>query len=543
MFTAVQESPQEWYDTSQVPGAPTNISLPEPDEDYAYASARLLSWFPVINSKGATYFQEDFDYDLLQTLVGKQANLQHDKTRIIGTIFAFDVTPEGIDIGVRIDRECADLQGMSLDDLRSGNYFDSVSVELTRDPTHSWFMAVDDGFNVVNKIPVNTGRNQGIRRTTVADPYKLMGNRVVERIKPARFTGVGFVPNPADATAKLFSVAASDDSEDKPRTSPDGNSDGMQNIDVYAPDHVDMSRDALTPGGNYADPGWQTDGKKRYPLNTPEHVASAARFFGREENRTKYKGEHLAHVDAAIAAAKKRFGIGDDNEHKQSASADNPTKETQSVDITELQARNAVLEADVARLTQEKEQASTEAAGKAELATELAQTKETLAAKETELASVTAERDTLVAANADREKAARVDAIVAELEAIKPCKTDEERNALRETAAMYSDDAGRLHVVKVERENEALKEKLAAVETPVAGADEAAAAQAAVDAAAAQAALDAQVAVDAATAAAANGETASADFKANRPKVAIAPAFVAQVTKKTYTKEELTEVF
>jgi phage shock protein A len=218
-FRSIPEAvSREWFDTEQA--GPIAYQLPDPDLDYAYAAARLLSFYPVVNTKGATYFREDVDDDLLNTLVGKQANLQHDKTRIIGTIFSAQVTEEGIDIGVRIDRECANLQGMDLEEMRSGNYFSHVSVELTKDPELSWFYAIDDEYNVIQKVPVTVGKDLNIRRTTTNDPYRLMGNRVVERIKPARFTGVGFVPNPADRTAALYAVAASEDSEDTEKPIP-----------------------------------------------------------------------------------------------------------------------------------------------------------------------------------------------------------------------------------------------------------------------------------------------------------------------------------
>lgn len=360
---------REWFDTEQV--GPLAFELPEPDIDYAYAAARLLSFYPIVNSKGATYFPDDIDDELLGTLVGKQANLEHDKTRIVGTIFAYRRTDEGIDIGVRIDRECANLQGMDLEEMRSGNYFSHVSVELTKDPEQSWYLGVDDGFNIVSKVPVLAGREQGIRRTTRSDPYMLMGNRVVERIKPARFTGVGFVPNPADKTAALYAVAASDDSVDKEKPPVDG-------------------------------------------------------------------GE------------------------PQSANADDSIMENESMNEAELKARIEALESDVARLTTEKEQASTEATNRVtEIQAELDAAKAALAAKETELASVTSERDQLVTEKETAAREARVNTLVDELVAILPAKDDAELATLRETAAQYIDEHGVIHSMKLERRNAALEAKIA----------------------------------------------------------------------------------
>jgi hypothetical protein len=66
------------------------------------------------------------------------------------------------------------------------------------------------------------------------------------------------------------------------------------------------------PYGNvhYADPGYQEDKKKRYPLDTEAHVRASASYFGMAKNRSKYSSEEKKKIDAAIAAAEKKFGIG-----------------------------------------------------------------------------------------------------------------------------------------------------------------------------------------------------------------------------------------
>lgn len=65
------------------------------------------------------------------------------------------------------------------------------------------------------------------------------------------------------------------------------------------------------PYGNvtYADPGYQPDHKKRYPLDTAEHVRAAANYFGRDSNRGKYTTAQQQHIDKAIRAAETKFGI------------------------------------------------------------------------------------------------------------------------------------------------------------------------------------------------------------------------------------------
>ncbi len=354
----------EWFDSDAA--ANPNISLPDPDEDYMYASARLLSWYPVVNSKGATYEPEDFPKTLLDTLIGKQANLEHDKTRVVGSIFAYDKNADGIDIGIRIDREQADMQGLDPTSLMQGAYFSHVSVELSKDPANSKFYAYDEQFNIKRTYPVLKGRDMGMRRTTANDPYVFQGNRIAERIKPARFTGVGFVPNPADTTAQLYAVAADDTSEER----------------------------------------------------------------------------RLAALPASTDAAK---------HESEDAMSD--------ADKAALEAKLAELETAVRTLKDEKEAAS------AATASEIETLKAKLASVETELASAVAERDTLKAEKETAAREAAIDALVAELVAIHPVEdTDEAKAALREKAASACGDDGVIRTLKLERTNEALVAKIAALE-------------------------------------------------------------------------------
>lgn len=60
---------------------------------------------------------------------------------------------------------------------------------------------------------------------------------------------------------------------------------------------------------NYADPGFRGD-KKRYPLDTPEHVRAAASYWGQSKNKSKYTPTERAHISARINAAKQKHKIG-----------------------------------------------------------------------------------------------------------------------------------------------------------------------------------------------------------------------------------------
>lgn len=61
----------------------------------------------------------------------------------------------------------------------------------------------------------------------------------------------------------------------------------------------------------YADPGYQADKQKRYPIDTEEHVRAALSYIGQKDNSSKYDPEDLKKVKDKIAAAAKKFGIGE----------------------------------------------------------------------------------------------------------------------------------------------------------------------------------------------------------------------------------------
>ncbi len=65
-----------------------------------------------------------------------------------------------------------------------------------------------------------------------------------------------------------------------------------------------IAADNKEPYGDvpYADPGYQSDKKKRYPLDTESHIRSAHNYFSQERNSSKYSPEQRAKIKARIAA-------------------------------------------------------------------------------------------------------------------------------------------------------------------------------------------------------------------------------------------------
>lgn len=102
----------------------------------------------------------------------------------------------------------------------------------------------------------------------------------------------------------------------KANTNPSPKDDDQQNN--KAADDADLDKGGDAPGdgskpyGNveYADPGYQADKKKRYPLDTKKHVKAALGYINQESNGKKYSPENLAKIKAKINAAAKKLGIG-----------------------------------------------------------------------------------------------------------------------------------------------------------------------------------------------------------------------------------------
>ena len=92
--------------------------------------------------------------------------------------------------------------------------------------------------------------------------------------------------------------------------------------DRSAQEGVQMSMDEFAttePYGDvkYADPGYR-DNRKRYPIDTPDHIRAAWSYINQAKNAKFYSEEQLASIKAKIKAAAKKAGI----EISDEASAD-----------------------------------------------------------------------------------------------------------------------------------------------------------------------------------------------------------------------------
>lgn len=73
----------------------------------------------------------------------------------------------------------------------------------------------------------------------------------------------------------------------------------------------------------YADPGYQEDGKKRYPLDSEEHCRAAWSYINKAENAAKYNSNELAMIKGKIRSALKKYGVKvEEDGDKMSVNAD-----------------------------------------------------------------------------------------------------------------------------------------------------------------------------------------------------------------------------
>lgn len=72
-----------------------------------------------------------------------------------------------------------------------------------------------------------------------------------------------------------------------------------------------LEKDAKEPYGDvtYADPGYQADKKKRYPLDSEQHVKAAWSYINVPKNAAKYSSNQLARIKGKIKSAAKKYGI------------------------------------------------------------------------------------------------------------------------------------------------------------------------------------------------------------------------------------------
>jgi hypothetical protein len=137
----------------------------------------------------------------------------------------------------------------------------------------------------------------------------------VETADDLEIVGLDFTKNPGVNGARVDSVIF--ESADGPKKHFFESAEAMV-VTESAEEHIfengicsclAEAKDALTPGSNYADPGYQADKKKRYPLDTKAHVKAAWSYINMPKNAKAYTAAQLKRIKGRIRAAAKKFGV------------------------------------------------------------------------------------------------------------------------------------------------------------------------------------------------------------------------------------------
>lgn len=141
-------------------------------------------------------------------------------------------------------------------------------------------------------------RNVSIRGWWVDDP--VIDGQGCEMAHDLEIDGLEFVTNPGVEMAQIHTAVLAESTARHPI------SESVEDPTVTL---IDEASDALTPGSNYADPGYQKDKKKRYPLDTKVHVKAAWGYINKPANQKPYTAAQLRRIKAKIKAAASKFGV------------------------------------------------------------------------------------------------------------------------------------------------------------------------------------------------------------------------------------------
>lgn len=141
-------------------------------------------------------------------------------------------------------------------------------------------------------------RNVSIRGWWVDDP--VIDGQGCETAHDLEIDGLDFVTNPGVEGAEITTAALDESS---------GRHLIFESAEDPSVTFTDEASDALTPGSNYADPGYQKDKKKRYPLDTKQKVKSAWGFINKPANQKPYTAAQVKRIKQRIKSAAGKFGV------------------------------------------------------------------------------------------------------------------------------------------------------------------------------------------------------------------------------------------
>jgi hypothetical protein len=147
-------------------------------------------------------------------------------------------------------------------------------------------------------------RGVSIRGWWVGDPTtKTYEGQMVTTADDMEIDGLDFTKTPGVAGAFVVPVSSSaTESDDAPRTLI------TESVETRA-----EIREAANPkpygSVRYADPGYQSDKVKRYPIDTKAHAKAAWSYINQPDNQKSYTPAQLKRIRARIKGALQKFGV------------------------------------------------------------------------------------------------------------------------------------------------------------------------------------------------------------------------------------------
>lgn len=122
--------------------------------------------------------------------------------------------------------------------------------------------------------------------------------------------GVDFTKSPGVDAARIDYAALAEASDGLQRTVITESLEGAQVTIIEEAPAVEAS-DPKKPYGDvaYADPGYQTDGVSRYPLDTVKHIRAAWAYINQADNAKPYSAAQLKRIKGRVKAAAKKADI------------------------------------------------------------------------------------------------------------------------------------------------------------------------------------------------------------------------------------------
>ena len=156
-------------------------------------------------------------------------------------------------------------------------------------------------------------RGVSIRGAWGSDPYTVVSPDDGQEAVTAdslNVSGIDFTWNPGVGGAVITNVESFVESGGDPHAIFESVEDAEIFVDEAAPGEPVAEADKAPYGAVvYADPGYQKDKQKRYPIDTPEHIRAAWSYINQGKNAGAYSANQLARIKTKIKRAAAKRGV------------------------------------------------------------------------------------------------------------------------------------------------------------------------------------------------------------------------------------------